>query len=103
MKLLNFSNEQFQAEKIVKTDTDIVGYDSNRNELFTFRGISDFSGFTLEEGQTFNTEEPSEQEALNAQLLKENADMKAQLAEQQELTASLLLQIASLKGGSTNV
>lgn len=47
--------------------------------------------------------EPSEQEILNAQLLKENADMKAQLAEQQELTANLLLQVASLKGGSTNV
>jgi len=45
----------------------------------------------------------SEQEVLNAQLLKENADIRAQLAEQQELTANLLLQVASLKGGSTSV
>lgn len=103
MKILNFNNEQYTAEKIIKTETDIIGQDSNKNELFAFRGISDFTGFTLKEGQTFDIEDPSEQEVLNAQLLKENADMKTQLSEQQELTSQLLLQVAILKGGSTSV
>lgn len=103
MKVLNVNKEEYKAEKIIKSATDIVGKDVNGNELFAFRGVSDFTGFTLEEGQEFDIEEPSEQEILNAQLLKENADIKAQLTEQQELTANLLLQIASLKGGSTNV
>ena len=103
MKKLIFNNETFEAEKIIKTDTDIIGKDINGIEVFAFSGISDFTGFTLEDGQTFDIEEPSEQEVLNAQLLKENADMKAQLSEQQELTANLLLQVASLKGGSTSV
>lgn len=103
MKKLLFNNQSFEADKIIKSDSDIVGKNSSGIEIFSFKGISDFSLFVLEEGQTFDTEEPNEQEILNAQLLKENADMKSQLAEQQELTANLLLQVASLKGGSTNV
>ena len=103
MKTLIFKSLKFEAEKIIKTDTDIIGKDSSGIEVFSFKGISDFTGFALEEGQVFDTENPSEQEVLNAQLLKENADTKAQLSEQQELTANLLLQIASLKGGSTSV
>lgn len=103
MKTLIFNKQEFKADKIIKTETDIIGEDSNGNEVFALRGISDFSGFTLEEGQVFDTVEPSEQEVLNAQLLKENADIKAQLQSQQELNAQLLLDIATLKGGSTNV
>lgn len=47
MKNLNFNNENFEAEKIIKTDTNIIGQDANSNELFAFRGISDFSLFTV--------------------------------------------------------
>lgn len=42
--------------------------------------------------------EPTTQKKLNAQLLIENAEIKKQLSEQQELTASLLIQIAQLGG-----
>lgn len=103
MKILRFLNDNYEAEKIIKNDTNIIGKDANGNEVFVFRGISDFSVFSLEEGQTFDTEDPSEQEVLNAQLLKENADVKTQLADQEELTSQLLLQVAQLKGGITNV
>lgn len=56
MKTLKFNNEEFKAEKIIKIDTDIVGKDSSGIEVFSFKGISDFSQFSLEEGQTFDTE-----------------------------------------------
>lgn len=47
MKKLTFNNETYEAEKIIKTDIDIIGQDSNSNELFAFRGISDFSTFVI--------------------------------------------------------
>lgn len=47
MKTLKFNNQEFKAEKITKTENDIIGQDSNGNELFAFKGISDFSGFTI--------------------------------------------------------
>ena len=56
MKTLIFNKQEFKADKIIKTETDIMGEDSTGNEVFAFRGISDFSGFTLEDGQTFDTE-----------------------------------------------
>ena len=59
MKTLIVNNQQFEAEKIIKTDTDIIGKDANGNELFAFRSISDFSLFALEEGQTYDTSEPT--------------------------------------------
>ena len=49
MKTLNFNNEQFQADKIIKNDKDIIGYDINDNEIFSFKGISDFTGFVLKD------------------------------------------------------
>lgn len=53
MKKLVFNSESYEAEKIVKTETDIVGYNGNV-EVFAFRGISDFSGFEIESGQVFD-------------------------------------------------
>ena len=46
MKLLA-NGEIFKAEKIVKSDVNIIGYDINNNEIFSFKGISDFTGFIL--------------------------------------------------------
>ena len=46
MKLI-VNNQTFQAEKIVKSDENIIGYDINNNEIFSFKGISDFTGFVL--------------------------------------------------------
>lgn len=48
MKKLIFNGEEYEAERIVKTNTDIIGYNGNQ-EVFAFRGISDFSQFTLVE------------------------------------------------------
>ena len=54
-KNLTFNNETYQAERIVKTDTDIIGYNSD-NEVFAFKGIADFTQFSLAEGETFDTD-----------------------------------------------
>lgn len=53
MKTLTVNNETYQAERIVKTNTDIIGYNGN-TEVFGFRGISDFSKFQLAEGQEWD-------------------------------------------------
>ncbi|WP_297422075.1 hypothetical protein [Clostridium sp.] len=47
MKKLNFDGKEFQAEKIIKTDTDIIGLDSKGNKLFVFLEIPDFSLFSI--------------------------------------------------------
>ena len=49
MKKLTVNNEIFEAEKIIKTDKNIIGYDINDNEIFSFKGISDFTGFVLKD------------------------------------------------------
>jgi hypothetical protein len=55
MKTIYVNGEELQAERIVKTDTDIIGYNGN-NEVFSFRGISDFSQFQLAEGELYDTD-----------------------------------------------
>lgn len=68
MKILDFNDEKFEAVKIIKTDTDIIGQDSSGNEIFAFKGISDFSQFTLEEGQEFDTTESTLAESNRADI-----------------------------------
>lgn len=46
--------------------------------------------------------EPTRQDSLNAELLKDNANIQLQLQAQQKLNADLLLKVAQL-GGSNNV
>ena len=55
MKTLTVNNETYQAERIVKTNTSIIGYNGN-TEVFVFRGISDFTQFKLAEGESFDTD-----------------------------------------------
>jgi hypothetical protein len=55
MKTLTFMGEEYEAERIVKTNTDIIGYNGN-SEVFSFKGISDFSLFQLAEGEIFDTD-----------------------------------------------
>lgn len=55
MKTLIANGEELKAERIVKTDTDIIGYNGNQ-EVFSFKGIADFTQFTLAEGETFDTD-----------------------------------------------
>lgn len=76
MKTLNFNGEKLQAENIIKTDTDIIGYDENNKEIFAFRGISDFTLFTLEEGQVFDI---SDEDKKNHRLTDLEVAMAAML------------------------
>jgi hypothetical protein len=55
MKTLTFMGEEYEAERIVKTNTDIIGYNGN-SEAFSFKGISDFSYFQLAEGEEWDTD-----------------------------------------------
>ncbi|MFW2500148.1 MULTISPECIES: hypothetical protein [Clostridium] len=70
MKILNFNNEQFQAEKIIKSDKDIIGKKFDGNEMFAFRGISDFTVFSITNVNgancDFDKEEPSEIDRISA-------------------------------------
>lgn len=102
MKTLIFNKEEFKADKIIKTEDSIVGKDVKGKEVFSFKGIKDFSLFKLKDGQEYDTEITEEQQLLSTVLL-ENAEIKEQLKEQQELSATLTLQIAQIKGGNANV
>lgn len=100
MKRLIFLNETFEAEKIVKTNDSVIGY-NGQNEVFAFRGVSDFSLFKLAEGQEFDTSEISDKERI-AQLEQENRLLKAQnnvLAERtdfhEEVLSEIILTITS--------
>ena len=48
---------KFKAEKIIKTSDSIIGKDNNGKEIFSFKGITDFSLFILEDNQKYDTEE----------------------------------------------
>ena len=67
MKLI-VNDETFQAEKIIKSDVNIIGYDINNNEIFSFKGISDFTGFVLHDDLDnvieFELPQPTEMEIL---------------------------------------
>lgn len=63
--LIVFDNERLEAERIVKKSNAIVGY-IGENEVFSFRGITDWSQFKLPEGQEWDVDE---KDALLAYLL----------------------------------
>lgn len=44
--------------------------------------------------------QPSVQDKLNAQLLKQNAELKAALEKQKALNSQILLELAKIKGGA---
>lgn len=71
MKTLIFNNQNFRAEKITKTSNSIVGYSGN-TEVFSFRGISNFSLFALEVGQNYDL---SETEQIRLEMARSNAEM----------------------------
>lgn len=52
-KIMTVHGQQYEAERIVKTSKDIIGYNGEQ-EVFAFRGISDFSGFALADGQEWD-------------------------------------------------
>jgi hypothetical protein len=59
MKQLKYNNETYEAERIVKTSDSIIGYNGD-NEVFSMRGISDFSGFELLDGAEWDMLEQKE-------------------------------------------
>lgn len=48
MKKIVFAAKIYEAEKIIKTDASIIGY-NGEIEVFSFKGISDFTGFQLQD------------------------------------------------------
>jgi len=70
MKKLINNDEAFQADKIIKIDKDIIGYDINANEIFSFKGISDFTGFILKDENNIIIEFEAPQ-ATDAERLKD--------------------------------
>lgn len=48
MKTLRAPLVELSAEKIVKTDNSIIGYDLEGNQTFSLKGITDFSNFYLD-------------------------------------------------------
>jgi hypothetical protein len=98
----NNTVSSFLADKIVKTGTDIIGYDASGNELFAFRGISDFSQFTLEDGQVFDTENDPmiDLQMQNAQILLNSAQQAQTISDLQTQNAAIMLQLAQMGGAS---
>lgn len=54
IKTLIFYEEEYKAEKIIKTDSAIIGQDLQGNEMFAFRGITDFALFSLGVGEEYD-------------------------------------------------
>ena len=71
MKTLSFDGKTFSAEKIFKEPNAVVGYDRN-HEVFAFRGITDFSAFTLLDNQDFDL---GEIEQLRLEIARSNAQI----------------------------
>lgn len=69
MKTLYINGEELQAEKIIRTSTDIIGYNNDSDmPVWSFRGISDFTQFTLADDQTFDIDPEAEKEQRIADL-----------------------------------
>jgi len=57
VKTLYVNGETYQAEKIIRTNTDILGFNSTSpTPIFAFRQIKDWTQFQLAEGQVFDTD-----------------------------------------------
>jgi len=58
VKTLYVNGETYQAEKIIRTNTDILGFNSTSpTPIFAFRQIKDWTQFQLAEGQEWDIDE----------------------------------------------
>ncbi len=59
MKTLYVNGETYQAERIIRTNTDILGFNSTSptTPIFAFRQIKDWTQFQLAEGQEWDIDE----------------------------------------------
>lgn len=99
MKTLNFNEQQFQAECIVKTPDSIIGY-TNNQEVFSLRGISDLSGFSLAEGEEWDEMPKTAEELLQEQLVElgqQNTDLELANIELGQQNTDLELRILALE------
>lgn len=74
LKTLYFAGMELQAEKIVKGKDYIIGY-TDGYEVFSLRGITDFSQYTLGEGEEFDVPDLTEMEQLKLDFSKSNAEI----------------------------
>ncbi|WP_315117803.1 hypothetical protein [uncultured Clostridium sp.] len=88
MKQLTFNDEIYEAEKIIKSDSNIIGYTDN----FEVFGVKDFSFFKLGEGQVFDLPDLTIDELSEAL-----ADSQLKIMEQEQLLQSSLQLIADLQ------
>ena len=63
MKTLYVNGETYQAEKIIRTNTDILGFNSTSpTPIFAFRQIKDWTQFQLAEGQEWDIDPEAEKD-----------------------------------------
>lgn len=74
MKTLIFNDDEFKAERIVKTSDSLIGYNGDV-VVFKFSGVSDFNAFTLTDGREFDLAEQSAEEKLRLEMARSNAEM----------------------------
>lgn len=93
---IKFSNEEYEAERIVKGSDFIKGFNGD-NVVFEFRGIQDFSVFELLEGfyeeYVDEKQKIAELEQQNAELLLDLVEKDAQIAEIEQTQAELILNL----------
>ncbi|MHB9947313.1 hypothetical protein CF095_18405 [Clostridium botulinum] len=101
---LNYPSSQKYPRDLEKNNMCIL---ANKEDI---KSNGDLLQITKEEYSKLNTEieeenkkntQPTQQELLNAKLLKDNAKIQIELNKQKELNADLLLKIAQL-GGNAN-
>ncbi|PKH09868.1 hypothetical protein [Planomicrobium sp. MB-3u-38] len=63
MKTLKVADKVYEAEKIIKTETDIIGY-TNGHEIFKFSGVRNMDVFILANGAEWDQQALSEREEL---------------------------------------
>ena len=73
MKTLRIMGEPYDAEKIVKGNNYIIGYNGNVEE-FKISGISDFTDFRLDNGAYYDNEET--ETVVDPQVAQNTADIQ---------------------------
>ena len=104
MKTLIYNNDekiQYNAEKIIKNVNNIIGY-TNNIEVFSFRGISDFTLFTLKDNEEYDVEDNTEKTLLKqiADLKVENMKKDTTINNTLKALADLKLEVMNMKGGN---
>ncbi|MEY9973175.1 hypothetical protein ABH966_003559 [Lysinibacillus sp. RC46] len=75
MRKLKYFDNEYEAEIIVKKENSIEGYIDD-SKVFSFNGVTDFTNFTLEDGESFDKNAPlTELELLRMEISKNNAEI----------------------------